>query len=97
MAAALDHPVSPSSTETAGVEPVAVDVTPRTADPQDPLERSAAQLDLGMRAATDMLVESAKAWSALSRTYTDILETNRRAYGELLITWHQRLRHPTER
>ena len=43
MAAALDHPVSPSSTETAGVEPVAVDVTPRTADPQDPLERSAAQ------------------------------------------------------
>jgi hypothetical protein len=91
MTPALDEPASLQAGETEPREP---QILPATAGAKDPLE---VQLDLGLRVTTDMLVESAKAWSALSRTYADVLDVHRRAYGELLIDWHQRFLRPTGR
>lgn len=91
MTPALDEPAFPRASETA---PRERQIVPAAAGPEDRLELP---LDLGLRVTTDMLVESAKAWSALSRTYAAVLEVNRRAYGELLIDWHQRFLGPRTR
>lgn len=73
------------------VETVADGRSMPAAHPPDPMETFAAQVDLALRAANDTLLGSAQAWHAVARTYAELLEAGGRAYGGLLIDWHQRL------
>ncbi|HTZ79543.1 MAG TPA: hypothetical protein VMC10_16635 [Stellaceae bacterium] len=85
MPPAFDEPV-PARLETA---PVA-ESAPIPSDDRDALEPFPMPLDLGFRATTEVMLESARAWNRFSRAYMEAAEASRHAFGELMIEWRQR-------
>jgi len=58
-----------------------------------PMDALPAQYDVALRSASDTVVTTALAWHALFRAYVDVFDAGRRAYGGLLVDWHQRYLH----
>jgi len=63
----------------------------------DPAEAFAAQVDLALRSANAMLLDSATAWHAVFKAYADTFDAARRTFGGLLVDWHEGFLSPPRR
>jgi hypothetical protein len=63
----------------------------------DPAEAFAAQVDLSLRWANDLLLDSAKTWHAVFKAQVDTCDAARRSFGGLLVDWHEGFFHAPRR